>query len=170
MADQENNHGPTTNIHNPTVNPIKKKRDNSERRRHSNFFITLNTNKVVQDEDDPQFKELDAKVYAGIMSIFAADRVKIYIINKKQGESPTDLSKVIDPIVVTGAREIGETQKRLHYHVLVCTQHKTLLQFNIAKAKEDLLTQLGFPVYINVKAYGAAEEDILKYIHKQIKY
>ena len=161
----------TTAIHNDAINPVgggKKVRNNEDRLRHSNFFITINTNKPVQDEEDPVFIALDTKTYEAIMGVFAPDKILGYLTNTRKGMAPDDFSNV--EIEISGAREIGEYQRRLHYHVLVATKHHCLLRFNTDKARVDLKQALGFPVYVNVKGFSSASANIYDYIYKKIKF
>src|SRR5438034_1176788 len=71
-----------SNVDSTKVEPEKRRK-----LRHSNFFITLNSNQPIQDIADIKFKELE-KVFSGaVQGIFNADRIHEFIVVKEVDHS-----------------------------------------------------------------------------------
>ena len=101
--------------------------EHSPRKTHSNFFITINTNMVVSDAYDPEFKEKHDYIQKSLEELFSSNNILKYIEVKKPGDTVAK----IDYIKIKGKAEIGPVQHRLHYHILILTFHSTKLLFNL---------------------------------------
>ena len=142
------------------------------RLRHSNYLLTFNTNKPIDNPNSEEFRQFDEAVNNIINSI----------INKTRLGTPEDLIRItkaghtFDKIVsirFQGASEIGDIKKCLHYHIAVKIAHRTAVHLNLDKIRAewtDGLQALRLKNGVfNYELYKDAERDVLRYIYKHAR-
>lgn len=149
------------------VSKPSKKAAQKAKLKHSNFFITINSNQRFVDVKDPAFKAFDKTFRNAIDCVFSKKQFGRFIQYKGTG-SGSDVRSVR----ISAAAEIGDENHCLHYHILVCVSHHTCLQLKIAKIREEIADAAGvdYDFYIDVKAFSKAERNIEEYINKNVKW
>jgi hypothetical protein len=143
----------------------KPKKEKKKQLRHSNFFMTLNTNQRY-DEMNEEFAPFVAKFKASLQDLFnnhMKDIVKI-----KEGDSEDDIRDVKTEFCV----EKAPTTNTIHSHAIISISHYTNVQLDYKFITEYIKQQMGLDnLYLKNKVfYGANNSQTLKdYIEKSAK-
>ena len=144
---------------------IKKEKNKSKQLRHSNFFITINTNQRFNPYSE------ECKIFKGKLQN-AVDKLLTEKMNeiiefKEEGEFNTEYIKNID---IQNALEIGPETNTVHSHTLLMINHYSNIKLNYKVINEFIKTELGLKnIYLNNRvAHGINSMNNLKdYLSKQ---
>ena len=138
-----------------------------KRKRWSNFFLTLNSNKRFADPEAPQYHEFKQRFQGAVDSVFSADRILEFIVVKEAGKSMDDVSEV----KVSGATELAPETHTLHLHVLVSVSHYTRVKMDYQKIRAEFGKVAGLNgVYFDARVFSSAEGDIMQYVNKNVSF
>jgi len=153
------------------TNKTKTTRQRQTALRHSNFFITINSNKSVnkltqeqQEAEITRFEEVIDKLYNQEL------RNMITLTSTKTEGSMVGV-ELMDRIVkakVEYVVEIGPSKGLIHSHGLFALSHRALnVKINIPKLRDEFLpTELGYYCYLDIKVYSDATASLQEYIQK----
>jgi hypothetical protein len=145
----------------PETKPGKKKKNSL---RHSNFFLTVNTNKYVQPMSE-EAEEVVIHFIEGLKNIFTKDKIKLYVKFKKEGHTFTN--QFIRDVKVEAVPEIGEVQNRLHVHILLAFSHRSCIHLDLEKIKNEFMKEFNLEnIYINVRSFFDAKANFEDYMNK----
>jgi hypothetical protein len=132
-------------------NPIQNKHGKSHKLKHSNFHITINTNKRHNAESHELIEE-SQKLKEVADEILSPKVFPQFVIFKQTGDSWTPL--VINNVRTKGAIERGDKFDQVHCHLLVCIDHYSMISINTGAMAAFAKERLGFPVYLHIRAKG----------------
>lgn len=149
-----------------TINIGKTSEDVRSKRKklaHSNFFITINTNKSFQTQDEAQ--PMTSKLEQVLDKVLA--KVADYIIIEEPGKESIEPG-MIKAINIDGVAEIGPRSFQPHAHVMIAISHYTKLKLDYKQLKEDVKTEMGIEedIYFFSKLYRDAKANFLDYMKK----
>lgn len=130
--------------------------------RHSNFFITINTNQryTGHEEEYEQFVNNFKRVLDGIF-----DNLANLITVTKDDDKFDD--STIKKIGIQSVIEKAPKTNAIHAHILVKVAHYTSVKFNIDYFKEQILAGTNLKnIYIQIKMFRNANDILEKYIYK----
>ena len=146
--------------------------------KHSNFFITINTQKNMQSLQKDEYDKLVSD-FQTVIREFYNDRLKnldfVIMEGSKQGESfgmPRDASrdeliKRIKNIEAKFVIEVGPESHKLHSHGMIAMSKRGLdTKLNFNTIREWLKERLGFECHMNVKLFSDAKKSLENYIEK----
>ena len=117
---------------------------------HSNFFITINTQKKIDSLDDPEgFQERFENV---LRDLFQNETYQDELIVFKNPDDAPHMEELITDIFTSGRMEIGGIQRKLHGHILYEIHHYSRLHLSFDFIKDFVKAEMGI------------EEDIHLYI------
>jgi hypothetical protein len=132
--------------------------------RHSNFYITINTQRRFADTSDPAYEPYKAKFIAALSEF--ADNLHEYVkINEEGVEFEEKWFNV--PRVQMGI-EIGPTTKCLHAHMLVCIPHRTSISLRYDKLRAHIEAAMEGSIHMNAKLYRNAGDTLENYVFKDV--
>ena len=129
------------------------------RLRHTNYFLTINTNQVFHERSEEAEGQKES-LRTAIRKIFNEKFIDSYIDlhpNAPKGSKINELWIKCDETEIIWALEVGETSKRLHAHVAVLIPHYTLLKVKEQDLKIDLdkaMEEVGYSNYYFKPIYG----------------
>lgn len=144
--------------------PKTKEQQKIKQLRHSNFFITINTNKrYTGNEED--YEEFIEKFKNSIDNQFTNDNIVNLI--KVQNEEHELSEKYIKNIDIQSAIELGPTTGTIHSHILVKIAHYTNVRLEYQYFKEQIMKDMGLKnIFMNVKLYRNANDTLERYLFK----
>lgn len=144
------------------------KKKPQKRLNHSNWFLTINTNKQFKDPDNPEMLAFVNKFYEVMGKIFEGNNVKKYIKIKEDGVKFTpDKFREID---VQYTVERGSNNGQIHAHVLVAVSHRTQITLDFTAIKEKVKEEMELPnIYFLSKLFRNASHNLEDYINKDVK-
>lgn len=119
-----------------------------KKKRYSTWLITVNPNKRVSDETSPEFQQLSEKLVNIGRDIFLNNFYDYIKITDPDG-SYNDILK--DEVNVEAGVEIAPKTRCVHMHVLLKIPHRTKLQFDFEKMKNDMQQHFDTNIYYNYK-------------------
>ena len=132
--------------------------------KQSNFYLTINLNQGYNDDDEHLGD--DTEIFDGLLSGML-NHINDYINLPNGVEWNDDNIKDVDVDYVI---EKGNTQKRLHAHMLIKIKHNTNVKLNFPKIKKYICESLGLKnIYMNNMMSRANNDNILQYIDKYTK-
>lgn len=157
----------SSTITNSDVTDVKKKR---KVLRHSNYFITINTNKgfILQSDAEPLTREL--KTVIDRMMVNVLDYISCEELDASGQPLQLD-DTLIKGIKIQAVAEIGEKSYQPHAHIMIAISHYTKVKVDYAKLKNDVKEGLGIQedIYFNSKLYRDANAEIADYMAKTIR-
>lgn len=145
---------------------IQNMKSKKKQLKHSNFYITINTNQQFKSDDDPKSKLLQQQLKDSISHCF--NNIKDYIVLKDKNKDVTISKEWIKSIDLDGVVEVGEKYHQPHAHLLIHISHYTYIHFNYQKLKEEILENTGLDtVYVYCKLYKDARANLKDYINKK---
>lgn len=146
--------------------------------KHSNWFLTVNTNKntisLQKDELDKlvnDFKNTVREFYNDKLA-----KLEFFVLEgSKQGEGfgmvrneeRDELKKRITDIKAKFVIEVGPSSHMLHSHGMIAVSKRGLdTKINYSTIKEWFNEKLGYPVHFNAKLYNDAQKSLEAYIEK----
>ncbi len=145
------------------LEPTRKHTVHLPRLRHSNWFITINPNKVFETVDD------DARAFSRLLQevledVFSEEGIREIVKFRKlprTWEVPNIMGISADTQVERG------TQGRIHSHTLLRVRHRNSLSLDYNRLREKVEAQLGFDgVYMKVDLHRNASDTLESYINK----
>jgi len=135
--------------------------------KHSIFFITINTNKVLGKEEEEQFLNINNKFFneKKFLKYFEHRKDKKQLI-KEEYQSFHDIN------VKIGTNEISPKFKRNHVHNVIEISHRVNdLQLNQSGLESYFMDNLpwykdGKKIFINIRGMGNSSKYIADYIVK----
>lgn len=134
------------------------------RLKHSNYFITVNTNQVFTDFQGAQLQaavaQLDS-IWLGILK-----HIRNYF------KVPEDFKpNMVKGIEAEYSIEVGPKTKMLHLHAVLLIQHRTTLQLDYQLIKKAIISQLypqggGKTIHFDSRYFKDAKTTLLGYIRK----
>lgn len=144
--------------------PKTKEEQKVKQLRHSNFFITINTNKrFTGNEED--YEEFIEKFKNSIDNQFTNDNIVNLI--KVQNEEHELSEKYIKNIDIQSAIELGPATGTVHSHILVKIAHYTNVRLEYQHFKETIMKDMGLKnIFMNIKLYRNAGDRLETYLNK----
>ena len=145
-------------------------------KRHSNFFLTINTQKNINSMNPEEVDKLKKNFDEALDEFF---NIKIKELIKLSGSKTGDkygwrsdapyeeLEKRIEGVKIDYAVEIGPESGKLHSHAMICFSKRacdTKLDYN--GIREYFSKKLGFDIYMKNIVYTDANANIKSYIEK----
>lgn len=131
--------------------------------KHSNFFLTINTNQAYK-ADDPNV-ENDTQVFVEVIEGML-NHIDGFV-KLPAGATFGDNVKGADIDYVV---EKGNAQHRLHCHIYLKFTHNTDVKLNFAAIKKYVGDSLGLPsIHLKNKMVRSNNENVLEYIDKYAK-
>ncbi len=106
--------------------------------RHSNYFITLSTQKRL-DKDSENYLEIEDKYRQGINEIFNSNNLLQKYITFKDSKAEYN-NFFIKEVKVINRIEIDPTSNILHSHHAILIAHRSLIMLNTSLLKSNLKT------------------------------
>lgn len=133
--------------------------------RHSNYLITINTNKRYTGFEE-HFNAKEVELQNAIEAIFNDTSNLVKIVTFKD-TTHNFTRKHIKNINVDYALELAPNTSTLHAHVALYISHYSSIKIDYALMKKLLLEQLKLEnIYINNRVCSSSEKNILEYIYK----
>ncbi len=126
------------------LNGRKKGLANGRRLRSSNFYITINTNKIVHDVYNLTEREIDyITKFDAVWKAFFDKPLHEYLYLANSAPPSDTLENSISSIVMDGSTEyLSSRRKMIHGHILVQVKHYTKLQFNHVNFRKYLAEEM----------------------------
>ena len=132
--------------------------------RHSNFFITLNTNQRF-NELSKEYEDYRDKFRKCIDQLFSKDN--LHNLFKFKEEDKSFGSKTIKSINIDKVVELGEENKCIHLHALISVSQYTPIHLNYTYITDFVKQKMGLEnVYFNNKVFRDNKLTLLDYINK----
>ena len=130
------------------------------RLRHSNFYITLNTNKCFPDRQDPDLLKMSKKLTRALESALGESELPSYVQFR---DSLHRWSKQwIKSVRSQSVVEVGGKKHCLHSHSLVCIAHYSNVYLKLPKLKARFKEELGLEnLYLNTGVHTTTLRGIL---------
>jgi hypothetical protein len=126
---------------------------------HSVFFITINTNKKLDQANRKKFED-SIKWLLGVPKIYE-------YITDRNIPGPIDVSKILK-LKTKYSIEVGEKLGHVHSHIMVSIDHLLCLQFDQKKIRTFYKNLIGDKVYLNIIPRGRPEKSREEYIFKDV--
>jgi len=154
-----------TDITQPSEQLKKNKRQYKTTLKHSNFFLTINTNQRfrIRDERDVQeVQEFANRFKDTLTHIF--DNIQQYL---KVPEDSEWNRKYFENINVESAVERSPDTDTVHAHILIKVDHRTKVQLDYDAIKNYILEQMGLPnIHLFNRVYFDTHATLEDYIFK----
>lgn len=139
------------------------KKEKNETIKHSNFFLTINTNQ--QYKNDEKLND-DTEIFNNVVSN-VLNNLNEYV-NLPNGVLWSD--ETIKDVFIDYVIELGGIKHSLHCHIYIKITHNTNVKLNFKKIKEDICNQLGLNnIHMMNRMVRSNNENVLDYINKYIK-
>lgn len=117
----------------------------------SNFFITINTQKRPDSFRDPD--EFINCFENACRELFEDENLQSDLIVFNDPMDAPHMEELIEDIYVSGGREIGEKQQKIHSHILYEISHRSKLRLDYSFIREFIKTHCGIEqeIYVNVR-------------------
>jgi hypothetical protein len=140
-----------------------KQKQQGAKLRHSNYFLTINTNQRFKD-DDPNL-ENDTTFYNGVIETLL-NNIDQYV-KLREGDTWDDNVKDVNVEYVI---EKGNEKNCLHCHIFLKFTHTTDVKLNYAAIKQKICQELGLKnIYMYNRISRGANENIVDYMNKYAK-
>lgn len=150
----------------PPPKTTKGTKDPKQHKRHSNAFITINTNQRFSGYED-NFQEFCQKFEDAILHTFRDNAGKLITIKK---EEDIDKPDIIASLNLEYGIELAPNTGCVHAHLIFAVAHRTNMKLNIAEIRNQICEQMGLSnVFVNVRMFFNASWNIKDYIHKGAK-
>ena len=146
-----------------TSSAVKKQK---KRLRHSNYLITINTNKSFIDREDPALHALTEKLRACIDKTFNNSNLGKYVTFKDK--SHTWSKEWIKRCNTNTVIEIGKQKGFLHAHLTMRIAHWSCVQLDFDAIRNDMKKTLGNGMFITYKRFTSDDDKIEEYINKDV--
>ena len=154
----------------------KKKKSNKCPLRHSNFFITINTQKNMNSLSVEESAHLKEK-FNSVMDRFYNEKLKDFIIMKpskscdtyglEPNPSQEQLAARVEKASAEYVIEIGSESGRLHSHGIICLSKRGCdTKLDYEKIRSWLQESLGFECHFYNTMFRDAKGNLLEYIKK----
>ena len=148
----------------PTVGG-KALRERKQRLKHSNFYITINTNKRFQEAQEG-LREFVTRFKATLAGIF--DNIVNYIVINEQGVEWD--TKYICGVNNEYTIERGGKNETIHCHALVRITHRTSVSLDYKKLRTKVQEDMDLPsIHLHIKLYRSAHDALQNYLHKDVE-
>lgn len=139
----------------------------TKRLKHSNFIITINTNKKVgvHSKEAEELAERLEIIGEEVLKELNANGFGFKYLDGQGSWTP----QWIKSVETEGTTEIGPKTGFLHLHMMVLLEHWTKVQVDTKELKEYFSEAWGSPVYVNVEYFMEADrarEVLRAYIRK----
>ncbi len=149
---------------------------NKPPKRHSNFFITLNTQKNINALEPDAQEELKKK-FEDVLDEFFKNKLKdlIKLQGSKTGAKfgwPVDctreeLESRVEKVKVDYVIEIGPQSGKLHSHAIICFAKRAVdTKLDYTGIREYFAEKMGFDIYLKSVIYNDAQANLKSYIEK----
>jgi len=137
----------------------------AKRLRHSNWYLTLNTNQEVNEE---QIAERSQQFKKALEVLFSPEEIQKFLYSPLGDPIDETTIKKID---TESAIEVGSKNKYLHCHCLFAVSHYTRLRlkYDVIRERFQSLMELPFPPYFYSKCYFDSKANLVEYIRKNAK-
>jgi hypothetical protein len=143
-----------------------KKADGSKPKklRHSNWFITVNTNKRMVDPDDPEMMDIVLKLKQALEKFMQTSVLGGMLKFTWEGTGWTQqFVKKVHPI--NPSIEVGHVHGCIHAHFRLSIDHWCNIQLDLKKVPAFFKEELGKGTWISIKRY-TSDKDVDEYIKK----
>lgn len=145
--------------------PAQKKQ--VRRLRHSNFYITLNTNKCFSDRKSPELLKMSEKLTQALESTLGESELPSYV----QFRDPEHRwsKQWVKSVRSQSVIEVGGKKHCLHSHSLVCIAHYSNVHLKLPELKACFKNALDLEnLYLNVQVYRSAHDNLERYLNKKV--
>ena len=144
--------------------------------KHSNFFLTINTQKDVSKLNENEYKELLEK-FKTVMDEFYNVELKNFVImsGSKVGEGygmpknapREELEKRVEKATCEYVIEVGPNSHKLHSHGMLCFTKRGLdTKMDYDKIRNWLEEKMGFTCHFKNELFRDAKKNLQEYIKK----
>jgi hypothetical protein len=157
----------------------QKKKGNVCKKTHSNFFLTINSQKRLNSLDEPSSRETKEK-FSEAVDDFFNNKIMDFIVfdhSKSADEyypKSTDREELKSRLILGDCKveyviEIGPQTSCLHSHGLVALAKRGVnTKLDYKKIKEYFDQKLGYPVHFNSRVYTDSKANLQSYIEKTL--
>lgn len=122
------------------------------KRKNSNFFVTINTNRP--DYDRERFRDVLHRLFSDDVMFYQLFDGNTSTVDKENA-------------TVEFAIEAGPNNGKVHAHALISLQHSSILKMRLKILREVLEKALGIDgVYVNVVGTGDTQKNLRDYLQK----
>lgn len=135
-----------------------------KRLRHSNFYVTLNTNQRFQAGQEG-LVEFVQRLRQVASEVFSRTSIGDYMQLKKEGHKFT--KEFVKSVEIDRVVERGAKNDTIHLHCLVKVAHWSSVSLDYAKIRAKFINDLGLPgLYLKIKLYHNANDSLTNYLYK----
>lgn len=144
----------------------KPKASRTNQLKHSNYYLTLNTNKQFNPHDEELEPYVD-KFEKCISEIFQGNNIKKYIIIQNDDSFSKDKFKEISTEAVI---ELGKAKPTVHCHALVKIAHRSKVKLDYEKIRNKVIKDMELEnCYLKANLFRNAGDTLEKYLNKDVK-
>lgn len=146
------------------------KRDKEDKKkqndlRHSNYWITINTNKRFTGYEE-DYQEFVDKFRAVIEEIFDKDLKRYVKINKPDHAYNTQYFKDVSSEAVI---EKGGKNNTIHAHIMVKFAHRTSITLDYGDIRNKVMNEMGLDsLFMSNKLFRRADDNLERYLYKDV--
>ena len=141
----------------------------SRKLRHSNFYITANTNKTFPDREDPELDRMIGIFTTALEELLESASLPRFM--RFQDPTHSWSAEYIKRVCPESVVEVGNKKNCLHSHSLVCIAHYSNIQLDISGLREALKEALGLDLlYLHLQLYRNAHDNLQTYLDKNVKH
>jgi hypothetical protein len=132
--------------------------------RHSNWFITVNTNKRMVDPDDPEMIDTISKLTKTLEKFMKSSTLGSMITFRWENTCWTkEFIKQVQPI--QPSIEVGPVHGCIHAHFRLSIDHWCSIQLDLKRVPAFFKEHLGKGTYVSIKRF-TSNQDVDDYIKK----
>jgi ribosomal protein L30/L7E len=133
-------------------------------KRHSNYFITINTNQVFTGLEEG-FEEYKQRFKNVIREVFSLANIPNFIKVNREGEHFG--YPFINRVEVQAAYELGPKKSTLHCHLLLKIAHYTNVSIDNPAIRDMICPRMGLKnIHIDTRLFRGANDTLEDYIRK----
>ncbi len=134
--------------------------------KHSNYYLTLNTNKQFLPSDEDLCPFID-KFETCISEIFQGNNIKKFIVIKNDDTFSKEKFKEISTEAVI---ELGNKKPTVHAHCLVKIAHRSKVGLDYEGIRNKVIQDMELEnCYLKATLYRNASDNLEKYLNKDVK-
>jgi hypothetical protein len=145
-------------------------------KRHSNFFLTINTQKNINTMKAGEVDQLKNKFSQALDKLFHEKISGLIKLNGsktgvkygwKEDVTREELEKRVEHVKIDYTMEIGPESGKLHAHAVICFAKRACdTKLDYDGIRKFFNQELGFEIYFYSQVYNDASANIKNYIEK----
>ena len=164
LKNQKKNEQPEINLTEIEFDPNVKPKKKDTQLRHSNFFITINTNQRFNKHSE-EYQKFNTEFKNVIDKLFNKDNIH-NVIQLKNKDAEFN-NKSIKSVNIDKVVELGPVSGCVHLHAIISTEQYTPLQLNFSFIVDFVKQQMKLSnVYLNSKLIKDGMASVKDYLKK----